>query len=82
MNFFFIHLCNLFWTYYPSVTQKKQFRGHTVLQTSHTILSLSARYQQDFDTGMSIAAAERFYQQALMLFPEMGLYFCTVLSIR
>jgi len=54
---------------------KKQFRGHTVLQTSHTILSLSARYQQDFDTGMSIAAAERFYQQALMLFPEMGLYF-------
>lgn len=32
-----------------------------------------ARYQQDFDSGMSAAAAERFYQQALMLFPEIGM---------
>ncbi|XP_053405095.1 nonsense-mediated mRNA decay factor SMG5-like [Mercenaria mercenaria] len=32
-----------------------------------------ARYQQDFDSGMSGAAAERFYQQALMLAPEMGM---------
>ncbi|XP_060575819.1 nonsense-mediated mRNA decay factor SMG5-like [Ruditapes philippinarum] len=32
-----------------------------------------ARYQQDFDSGMSGSAAERFYQQALMLAPEMGM---------
>ncbi|KAH3838145.1 hypothetical protein DPMN_111551 [Dreissena polymorpha] len=30
-----------------------------------------ARYQQDFDSGLN-ATAERFYQQAWMLFPEMG----------
>ncbi|KAL4227218.1 Protein smg5 [Mactra antiquata] len=31
-----------------------------------------ARYQQDFDAGLSGSAAERFYQQALMLNPDMG----------
>lgn len=32
-----------------------------------------ARYQQDFDSGMSGTVAERFYQQALMLSPEIGM---------
>ncbi|KAK3601212.1 hypothetical protein CHS0354_004412 [Potamilus streckersoni] len=32
-----------------------------------------ARYQQDFDGGYSTSTAERFYQQAIALFPEIGM---------
>lgn len=32
-----------------------------------------ARYQQDFDKGLSKSSAERFYYQAIALFPENGM---------
>lgn len=32
-----------------------------------------ARYQQDFDKGLSKSSAERFYYQAITLFPENGM---------
>ncbi|XP_046373242.1 nonsense-mediated mRNA decay factor SMG5-like [Haliotis rufescens] len=32
-----------------------------------------ARYQQDFDHGVSGATAERYYYQAIMLFPDIGM---------
>lgn len=33
-----------------------------------------ARYQQEFDKGVSKAAAERFYHQAIALYPDNGNY--------
>lgn len=32
-----------------------------------------ARYQQDFDNGLSSVMSERFYQQALTLYPDIGM---------
>ena len=43
MNFFFIHLCNLFWTDQSSCTNiwQKSFRGHNVLRTSLVFISIN-----------------------------------------
>lgn len=74
--------------YYRSNNHYKKFDGlknfvlHVELDTfvcmsclcfTICVICNSARYQQDYDSGMSGSAAERFYQQALMLFPDMGL---------
>ena len=48
-----------------------------VLSLIYAIISdqqywISARYQQDFDNGLSSVMSERFYQQALALYPDIG----------
>lgn len=40
-----------------------------------------ARYQQEFDKGVSKAAAERFYHQAIALYPDNGKLVCKFTSL-